>query len=111
MAEYKRYITQVQENGNVMISEDVIAAIVTHAVLEVEGIHSLHTKKSWGKSLKILIAEDNTLTIDCAVIVKYGSSVIEAANSAQQAITTAVENMTGVKVVSVNVNVSGIHHQ
>ena len=48
MAEIKRYITQVQENGNVMISEDVIATIVAHAAQEVEGVDSLHTRKSWG---------------------------------------------------------------
>jgi uncharacterized alkaline shock family protein YloU len=32
MAEYKQYITQIQENGNVMISEDVIATIVANAL-------------------------------------------------------------------------------
>ena len=32
MAEFKQYITQVHENGNVMISEDVIAAIVENAL-------------------------------------------------------------------------------
>lgn len=30
MAEYKQYITQLQENGSVMISEDVIAKNVPH---------------------------------------------------------------------------------
>lgn len=112
MAENKRYITQVQENGNVLISEDVIAAIVTQATLEVEGIESLHTRKSWsGKNMKIAIAEDNTLTIDCNVIVKYGYSVIDVAKNAQQAITSAVESMAGVKVASANVNVCHISHQ
>ena len=32
MADYKRYITQIQENGSVMISEDVVAAIAEHAL-------------------------------------------------------------------------------
>lgn len=112
MAENKRYITQLQENGNVMISEDVIATIVTHATLEVEGIDSLHTRKSWsGKNMKIAIAEDNTLTIDCNVIVKYGYSVIDVAKNAQQAITSAVESMAGVKVAQANVNVCHIARQ
>ena len=31
MADNKHYITQVQENGNVMISEDVVTTIVAHA--------------------------------------------------------------------------------
>ena len=38
MAEYKQYITQIQENGNVMISEDVIATIVEQALTEVDGV-------------------------------------------------------------------------
>ena len=38
MAEFKQYITQIQENGNVMISEDVVASIVEHALVEVEGV-------------------------------------------------------------------------
>ena len=111
MADYKRYITQAQENGNVMISEDVVAAIVAHAAEEVEGITGLHAKKSWGKSIKIIIGEDNALSIHCSVVVSYGNSVIEVAAAAQQAITNAVEAMTGVKVDDVNINVSRISHQ
>ena len=119
MAEYKQYITQIQENGNVMISEDVIAAIVAHALAEVDGIGSLGSKpgivvedfaakKNWSKSLKILIAEDNTVSIDCSIMVAYGNSVVDVAAAVQQNVTANVESMTGVKVVGVNVNVCGI---
>ena len=119
MAEYKQYITNIQENGNVMISEDVIAAIVATALTEVEGIGSMGTKpgigvadftvkKHWGKSLKILIAEDNSVSIDCTIMIKYGHSVVEVAQAVQQAITGSVEAMAGVKVPSVNVNICGI---
>ena len=38
MAEYKQYITQTQQGGSVMISEDVIATIVEHTLTEVEGV-------------------------------------------------------------------------
>ena len=44
MAENKQYITQVQENGNVMISEEVIEAIVAQTISEVEGVHGLDVK-------------------------------------------------------------------
>ena len=122
MAEYKQYITQIQENGNVMISEDVIATIVAQSVCEVEGVADLVSKvgadiadligkKAWGKGMKILIAEDNTLTIACNIQIKYGHSVVEVAAAVQNAVTAAVENMTGVKVASVNVNVCGITRQ
>lgn len=119
MAEYKQYITQIQENGNVMISEDVIAVIVAHALAEVDGIGSLGSKpgiviedfaakKNWSKSLKILIAEDNTVAIDCSIMVAYGNSVVDVAAAAQQSVTANVESMTGVKVSGVNVNICGI---
>ncbi len=122
MSEYKRYITQIQENGNVMISEDVVAAIVAYAMAEVEGVGSLGTKpgisvldfdskKHWGKSLKVLIAEDNSVAIDCTLMVSYGFSVVDVSNAVQQSITTNVESMTGVKVTGVNVNVCGIIHK
>ena len=112
MAENKRYITQVQENGNVKISEDVIATIVAHAAQEVESVEGLHTRKSWGgKNMKIAIAEDNTLTIECNLIVKYGYSVIDVAKNAQAAVTAAVESMTGVKVTQTDMNVCRIARQ
>ena len=112
MAEIKRYITQVQENGNVMISEDVIATIVAHAAQEVEGVDSLYARKSWGgKNMRIAIAEDNALSIECNLIVKYGYSVIDVAKNAQAAVTSAVESMTGVNVDLVNMNVCRIARQ
>lgn len=112
MAENKRYITQVQENGNVMISEDVVATIVAHAAQEVDGVAGLHTRKSWGgKNMRINIAEDNTLSIECNLIVNYGCSVIDVAKSAQTAVTSAVESMTGVKVTQANMNVCRIAKQ
>lgn len=112
MAEYKQYITQIQENGNVMISEDVIATIVEHALTEVEGVvkggADVVGKKSWGKGMRITIAEDNSLTIGCNIIVGYGESVINVAKSVQEAVTSAVESVTGVTVTDVHVNVCGI---
>ena len=112
MAEYKQYITQDQENGSVMISEDVIATIVEHTLTEVDGVvkggAEVTGKKSWGKGMRIAIAEDNTLTIGCNVIVRYGESVVDVAKAVQSAITNAVESITGVTVADVDVNVCGI---
>ena len=119
MAEYKQYITQIQENGNVKISENVVATIVANALAEVEGVGSLGvkpgigvadfgTKKNWGKSLKILIAEDNTMTIDCSLMVSYGYSVVDVAKEVQSVVTSSVESTTGAKVTNVHVNVCGI---
>ena len=122
MAENKQYITHIQENGTVMISEDVVASIIALSVKEVEGVVSLSVKpgadiadmfgkKNWGKGMKIVIAEDNALTIDCDVLIGYGQSVVAVAQSVQESVTSHLESMTAAKVTSVNVNVCGIIRQ
>ena len=122
MADNKTYITQPQENGSVMISEDVIGTIVDHAVHEVEGVVSLTAKpgldiaerlgkKGWGKGMKVTICEDETLVVDCNVVIAYGQSVVSVAKAIQENVTASLESMTGVKVSSVNVNVCGIAQQ
>lgn len=122
MAENKQYITQVQENGSVMISEDVISTIVAQAVKEVEGVVELAVKpgadivdiigkKNWGKGLKVTITEDNVLSLECNVILAYGQSVVNVAKAVQENVRSAVESMTGVQVASINVNVCGIARQ
>lgn len=122
MAENKQYISQVQENGAVLISEDVIMTIVAHAVEEVEGVIGLNVKpgadiieligkKNWGKGLKVAIAENESLTIDCNITVAYGQSVVSVANAVQASVTNVLESMAGVKIAAVNVNVCGIVRQ
>ena len=120
MAESKQqYIAQAQENGCVMISEDVIATIVGNAAAEVEGVAGLSVKpgadivemigkKNWGKGMKIVIGEDNDISIDCNINIVYGQSVVSVAAAVQQAVSAAVESMVGIKASSVNVNVCGI---
>lgn len=118
MAENKQYITQTLENGKVMISEDVLVSIVSHAVNETEGVVGISSKagadlgkKNLAKGMKISIDQDNGVSIDCNIIIAYGQSVVAVAQSVQDAITSSVESMTGVQVVSVNVNVCGIARQ
>ena len=118
MAENKQYITNTQDNGSVMISEDVITAIVSHAVSEVDGVVSISSKpvaeladmigKKWGKGMRIAISENNDVIIDVDVTIGYGQSVVSIAGAVQSAIIGAVQSMTGVENVTVNVNVCGI---
>ncbi len=122
MADNKQYVTQIQENGNVLISEDVLATIVANAVNEVDGIVGLSVKpgsdiadmigkKNWGKGLKISINENDEITVDCNVNVGYGQSVVVVAKAVQDAVTAALESTAGVKIAAVNVNVCGIIRQ
>lgn len=110
MADNKQYITQVQENGSVMISEDVVTTIVINAIEEVEGVAPVPVRNDLlakRKLVKIIIGENNTLNIGAIIYVKFGNPVVEVAKAVQQNIIDAVESMTGVKVAKVNVNVNG----
>lgn len=122
MADNKQYVTQHQEHGTILISEDVIATIVANAVNEVEGIVGLSVKpgadiadmigkKAWGKGLKITIGQEDELYIDCNVNIGYGQSVVAVAKSVQESVTAALESTAGVKIAAVNVNVCGIIRQ
>ncbi len=112
MAEMKHYVTQIQENGNVMISDQVLVNIISHAVGEVEDV-ALSGKpgKNWGKGIRITIDEDDNVEVKVYIDVKYNQSVTAAAAAVQDSIRTALESMTGVTVTSVNVDVVGITRQ
>lgn len=121
MAETKQYIVQKQDNGNVMISEDVLGTIVAQAISEVDGIIGLSTKpgadiadilgkKNWGKGMKIDV-EDNALSVDCNIIIAYGQNVVTVAGAAQEAVRNALVSMANVQVAKINMNVCGIVRQ
>lgn len=118
----KQYVTHSQANGNVLISEDVIATIVSHAIADVKGVVGLATKpgadiaefigkKNWGKGIKVLVNADNEVSIDCNITVSYGQCVVSVAKDVQKAITNAVEELTGVVIAAVNINICGIVRQ
>ena len=122
MADNKQYVTQAQDNGRVMISEDVISSITTQALVDIEGYAGLSSnpaidladmigKKSWGKGLKVSIGEKDDVTIECNVIMRYGHSVVAVATAIQEAIVNAISSMTGIQAIVVNVNVCGIVRQ
>ena len=122
MADNKQYVTQIQDGGSVLISEDVIAEIVAHAACEVEGVANMNVKpgadiaeligkKNWGRGIKVIVQENNSLTIDCNVNVVYGQSVVDVAKAVQAAVTGALETMAGIEIAAVNVNVCGIVRQ
>lgn len=118
MAENKNYLRQEQENGNILISEDVIASIAALAVREVEGVYGLSAtqafdlanilmKKDLGKGIRVAITEAG-VEISCNLIVKMGVAVMDVAQKVQESITDEVTSMTGVRPLRVNVNVCGV---
>ena len=122
MADNKQYITHVKDEGTIQISEDVITTIVLNSLSDIEGyagtsvkpgadIVELIGKKNWGKGVKVTISADDSISIDCNVIILYGFSVVTVAGAIQEAVANAVRSMTGAPSVNVNVNVCGIVRQ
>ena len=119
MADNKQYIKRTQKDGAIMISEDVIGTIVAHAIAEVEGVVGLNNKLTpeiaefigagnWAKGVRIKLEDDDQVSIDCNIIVAYGSCIVNVAKAAQEAIASSVEALSGVKTSAVNVNVCGV---
>ncbi len=111
--------TKVEIDTNLNISEDVIGIIAGLAASEVEGIAGmtlgfvdginqiLGSNKKYSKGVKIEL-DGKKVTIDLYVNVKYGVRIPDIAWAAQNSVKSAVENMTGLDVVAVNINVQGI---
>lgn len=111
------YISTETEKGRINISEDVIAVMVGAAITEVEGVDGLANtvgndimdligKKNLAKGVKITIADDHVI-IDVLILVAFGCVVTDVAAKVQNAVSNAIEAMTGLSPV-VNVHVSGV---
>ena len=117
MAETKEYVTRMDELGNIHISEDVLAVIAGAAALEVEGVSALASgsrdigellgKKSLTRGIHVQV-EDERVQVELAIMVKYGYTILDVARAVQDAVTTNIESMSGLHVVSVDINVGGV---
>lgn len=108
------------ENTNIKIADDVIAVIAGAAAAEVPGVASMaggfaggisevfSGKKNFAKGIKIEAGEKET-RIDVNIIVEYGARIPDVAFEIQNRVKKAVEGMTGLKVVEVNVHVQGVN--
>jgi uncharacterized alkaline shock family protein YloU len=111
---------QEGETSNIQISNDVVAVIAGKAVAEAPGVFAmaggfaggisevLSGKKNLSKGIKVEVGEKET-KIDVNIIVEYGSRIPDVAFDIQNRVKTAVEGMTGLKVVAVNVHVQGVN--
>ena len=122
MGESKEYMTLLEENGSINISEEVIAAIAVGAVREVEGVSGMMTnlggsvtdlvnnKKNAHKGAKgVKIDMTGTaLSLDLYLTVQFGHPIPEVAENVQKAVASAIEAMTGCSVEAVNIHVGGV---
>lgn len=113
MGENKDYMTHPEDLGCIHISEDVLATIAGGAAMEVEGIGgmmSLATKKSNARGVRVAVDEEGAV-IDLYVMIRYGYPIPEVAEKIQNAVSTAIESMTGFTAKAVNVHVGGVSFQ
>ena len=114
MAENREYLTQIEENGSINISEEVVASIVTDAMKEVEGVgamgQNVAEQLTGKKSARGVHAElqDGAVVVEIYLLVRYGHAIPEVAKKVQDCVGSAVGGMTGYPVKAVNVHVSGI---
>ena len=105
-------------NGEVIIADEVVAVIAGLAAMEVEGVASMVGdatreliskigKKSLSKGVRVDILE-GVVTIALALNLKYGYNVMSISTKVQEKVKVAVENMTGLTVADVNVRVAGV---
>ncbi len=108
------------ENAHIKIADDVIAVIAGAAASEVPGVASMaggfaggisevfSGKRNFAKGIKVEAGEKET-RIDVNIIVEYGVRIPDVAFEIQNRVKKAVEGMTGLKVVDVNVHVQGVN--
>ncbi|HAA63743.1 MAG TPA: Asp23/Gls24 family envelope stress response protein, partial [Thermoanaerobacter sp.] len=74
----------------------------------VNGLSEMLGRKNLGKGVKVEVGEKE-VSIDLYLIVDYGVRIPEVAWNVQENVKNAVENMTGLKVVEVNIHVQGVN--
>ena len=106
------------DTGAVRIADEVVSVIAGMAASEVEGIAGMSGGIASGlterlgikhlqRGVKVEVGEKEA-AIDLYVMVDYGARIPEVAQRVQERVKTAVESMTGLKVVEVNVHIQGV---
>ncbi len=106
-------------DGKVSIADDVVAMIASIAATEVDGVNSLVGNvtneimsrvgmKKAAKGVKVVV-EDGKVVVELAITIDYGYSIPVTCKNAQTKVKNAIENMTGLEVVSVNIRIGGIN--
>lgn len=103
------------EQNSITYANDVVATIAGIAANEVEGIAGmcsiggsiLGKNKNITKGVKVEIGTEET-SVDLYVVVEYGTPIQKAASETQENVKKAIESMTGLHVVRVDVHVQSV---
>lgn len=112
------------DHGSTRIAEAVVSKIAGLAAREVNGIHALGggaarafgalreripggtTNASQGVSVEV---GEKQAAVDINVVVEYGVSIADLAKAVRRNVISALERMTGLEVVEVNISVDDVH--
>ena len=121
MSEKNEVVEAVELPGKVVFAEDVVATIAFLAAGEIEGVHTMGGtameglgeklgRKSYTKGVKIEVGTEEC-AVDLSIVVRYGHKIQNVCKNVQRAVKSAIETMTGLRVVEVNVFVQSISLQ
>ena len=105
--------------GEVQIADEVVAIIAGLAATEVEGVDSMAGNitnelvgklgmKNLSKGVKVDVTEEH-VSVDLSLNIRYGYNIPSVSEQVQEKVSTAIENMTGLTVLDVNVKLAGVN--
>ncbi|SED97028.1 Uncharacterized conserved protein YloU, alkaline shock protein (Asp23) family [Streptomyces sp. 2131.1] len=109
--------------GRTTIADGVVEKIAGMAARDVDGVHAMGSglsrtfgavrdrvpggSKSVTRGVKAEVGETQT-ALDLEIVVDYGVSIADVARDVRENVVAAVERMTGLEVVEVNIAVSDV---
>lgn len=107
------------ETASVRIADEVVAVIAGIAAGEVEGVAGMAGgivgsvsemlgKKNLARGVRVDVGE-RAVAVDLYLIIEYGVRIPDVAARVQENVKQAIESMTGLEVVAVNIHVQGVH--
>ncbi|MBE3550839.1 MAG: Alkaline shock protein [Brockia lithotrophica] len=102
--------------GKIVIAPEVVATIAGIAAREVEGVTDLSggfvgditerfgRRRNLTKGVQVEVGQEEA-AVDLSLVVEYGYALPQVAGQVQEAVRRAIETMTGLRVVEVNVHI------
>jgi len=104
--------------GAIKIHKKVIASIASIAAADIEGVRRVGGSfksgvlefigKKPATAIDVLIDNNEEVSVEVPIVIKYGFNIPETANKAQENIYKAIEKMTNLTVKNINIKVQGI---
>lgn len=104
--------------GTVNISDNVLAVVSAMAAMEVEGVCSMSGDitseivskigiKKLSKGVRVDVT-DNGVSVKLSIVIRMNENILNISKKVQDKVKNTVENMTGMVVTDVNVNIASV---